>query len=456
LVSPGSSYFGSFTLAFDRCKYSVDQLSNDIRAMNYFCRTGLAAFLFFAGLVPISAEGLRAGIARADITPDKPVTLAGYASRINFSQGVHDPLSARAVAFEQGGKRLVLMSVDVCGFYNDTAEPLRQAIIDRCQLQPAELFLCATHTHSGPALGLDPAKARSNNVEYTRSLQSKLADLGRQALDRLAPVQVGVGSGASPVGANRREVTRDNTGTTRIILGRNPSVLTDREVQVLKLTTPERNELAGAVFAYATHSTSLGPRNYMISGDIHGLAAQFVEKYLAIVTPVFAGASGNIDPWYRVLPGFNATKGWIPEPILLGTLLGEEVVHVLNGIQKPATNVTIKTAIKTTNLQGKSRGEIEGPSAELTAPFVITVAAIGDIAFVGLGGEVFTEIGQTIKKASPFPHTFVFTHCNGAAGYLPTRASYPEGGYEVQSSSFAPGADEQLAADVRRMLVELR
>jgi neutral ceramidase len=411
-----------------------------------------------------AADGLQGGTARIDITPDKPVMLAGYASRINLSRGVHDPLSARAMALENNGKRLVLLSADILGFYNDTAEPLRQAILKECKLQPADLFMCAIHTHSAPTPILDFAKGHSNNVQYTRSLQGKLTQVVRQALDRLAPVVVGVGTGSSPVGVNRREVVRDNAGKTNIVLGRNPSVLTDREVQVLKLTRGETNELAGVLFAYATHSTSLGPRNYLISGDIHGLAAQFIEKHLdaraeALALP-FAGASGNIDPWYRVLPEFNTSNGWIPEPVLLSTLLGEEVVHVLRAIRgaptEVVTNATVKTAINTLQLPGKARGQKEASPTNASAPVVVTVGRVGDIAFVGLGGEIFTEVGQEIKKTSPFPYTFVLTHCNGAGGYLPTASSYPEGGYEVLNSPFAPGADQRLVKEVRRMLTELR
>ena len=37
---------------------------------------------------------------------------------------------------------------------------------------------------------------------------------------------------------------------------------------------------------------------------------------------------------------------------------------------------------------------------------------------MGLGGEIFNQIGRAIKAGSPFRHTFVITHCNGAAGYL--------------------------------------
>jgi len=68
---------------------------------------------------------------------------------------------------------------------------------------------------------------------------------------------------------------------------------------------------------------------------------------------------------------------------------------------------------------------------------------------------VFNEIGRAIKAASPFKHTFVITHCNGGAGYLPTRQSYPQGGYEVLSSPFAPGAAEQVIQEAVGMLREL-
>jgi hypothetical protein len=413
--------------------------------------------LDLAGWRAVLAEELRAGCARVDVTPPQPVTLAGYASRKELSRGVHDRIGARAAAFEQGGHRLVLVSVDTCGFYNGTAAPFRNAILEASGLNPAELFLCAIHTHSAPALALDSAQGHPNNVEYTKLLQARLVEAVRGALDRLAPVQIGFGSGSCPVGANRREVVQGKDGKTQIVLGRNPSVPIDREVQVLKLARPGQNQLAGALFAYPTHSTSLGPGNYLISGDVHGLAEQFLEKYLGAnaVAPAFAGASGNIDPWFRIAPDFKTNNGWVPAPVLLGTFLGEEAAQVLEAIQDFATNTAIKTSLKVVDLRAKARNQDE-PPANPTLPFTITVARMGDIAFVGLGGEVFNEIGTAIKSASPFRHTFILTHCNGAAGYVPTRSSYPEGGYEVQTSPFAPGADEVLFHEATAMLKELQ
>jgi hypothetical protein len=87
--------------------------------------------------------------------------------------------------------------------------------------------------------------------------------------------------------------------------------------------------------------------------------------------------------------------------------------------------------------------------------FAITVARLGDVAFVGLGGEVFTEIGLAIKAGSPCRHTFVITHCNGAAGYLVPKEAHVQGGYEVTSSPFAPQAADIVVREAIRMLHDL-
>jgi len=366
-------------------------------------------------------------------------------------------LSARVVAFKQNGKRLVLVSTDLIGFRGETAESARKAICTACQLQPSELFLTAIHTHSGPSLALGNKEAHAGNVEYTKTLPSRLAQAVQEALGRAVPAQLGVGSGSSPVGANRRETVHDSAGKPKVQLGRNPSGPTDPEVQVLKISRAGTDQLLAVVFAYATHSTSLGPRNYQISGDVHGLAEQFVEKYLdhGVIAPAFAGASGDIDPWYRVLPKFETSNGWIPEPVLMGTMLGEEVVHVSGAIRQSDGRGPIKTAFKTLTLPGKPRGKTEAPADAAPVQLNLTVGRVGDVGFVGLGAEVFNEIGRAIKAASPFKHTFVITHCNGGAGYLPTRQSYPQGGYEVLSSPFAPGAAEQVIQEAVGMLREL-
>jgi neutral ceramidase len=424
----------------------------------------VAAFFFLLSISGQSSKSsantgvLSAGIARVDITPDIPVMLYGYASRKTLSEGIHDHLFARAVAFENGGKKLVMVSSDL-GSYTDTLYTvIKKSIMEKYGLKDSEFFLATIHSHSSPVVSLDKNKINVNNVQYTQGLKQKLLVLVGDALKNMKPVNTGTGVGYSPVGSNRREMTPDGS----ITLGRNPYGPTDKEVLVFKMVDSD-GKPAGAVFDYATHATSLGPGNMMISGDVLGISEQFVEKILGndFIAPVFAGASGNIDPWYRILPSFNTDNGWIPETVLLGTLLGEEVVHVYNDIKDMSSGGAISSAIETIQCPRKKLDEkdeeLPALQQQKTVPVTITVAHIGsDVAFIGFNVEMLTEIGMAIKAGSPFKHTFIITHCNGSSGYLPPAALYKEGGYEVSSTHFAIGSDDIVIKKALRMLYDLK
>jgi neutral ceramidase len=419
----------------------------------------LSTVVVLLALGPARAEstlGLRAGAARIDITPDKPVTLSGYASRKGLSTGVHDPLSARVLAFEAGAKRLVLVSVDIIGFYDGTDEYLRGPLLKEFGLQPSELFLCAIHTHAAPSPTVNRERGNPNNVEYMETLLRKLTGVIRQALDGLRPASLGLGVGYCPIGANRRELRVSDKGESSIVLGRNPYGQTDKEVLVMKVARPDGTPMAVA-FDYATHGTSLGYDNYTLSGDVPGLAEQFVEKIVGggAIAPAFIGASGDVDPWYRVLPGFNAEPGWVAEPVLLGTFLGEEVVHVVRDIKQTGATDRLATRREVLQLPGKPGDDLSPGTGSGTTPLVVTVARLGDVALVGLGGEMVTQIGAAIKAGSPCEHTFVITHCNGAAGYLAPKELHVQDGYEVKSSHFAPEAADIVIRESIRLLHSL-
>ena len=424
----------------------------------------IAAFFIFLTLPgqadKTSGKGgvLRAGIARIDITPDIPVMLYGYASRKTPSEGIHDHLFARAIVFENNGRKLVMVSSDI-GSYTDTLySVIKKSIMEKFGLRDSEFFLAAIHSHSSPEVSLDINILPESNIKYTRELHQKLIAVVGEAFKDLKPVNTGSGLGYSPIGSNRREMTADGS----ITLGRNPYGPTDKEVLVFKITDPDGKPV-GAIFDYATHATSLGPDNMLISGDVLGISAQFVEQILGkdFVSPVFAGASGNIDPWYRILPSFNTDNGWIPETVLLGTLLGEEVVHVFRDIRNTSPMGNISSAIETIecprkNLDEKDE-ELPALDKQTTVPVTITAAHIGDdVAFISFNVEMLTEIGMTIKAGSPFKHTFIITHCNGSSGYLPPAQLYKEGGYEINSTHFAIGSDEIVIKKALSMLYDLK
>ncbi len=440
-----------------------DEKSEEGYEVKTFKSVCLCLSLFMClGFISITNSGyaqlLRVGMAKIDVTPELPVQMSGYSSRKELSQGIHDHLFARVTVFESGSERLVMVSTDLIGYYGGTYDYVIDMITDELGFAPDEVFLTGTHTHSGPGPTLREERSHPNNVAYTKELASKLVQCIRDALANARAVHIGAGRGYAAVGMNRREMNPD--GTMKI--GRNPYGPQDREVLVVRVDNPDGSPV-GALFDYSSHATSLGPQNLLISGDILGIAAQFAEKIIGngLIAPVFAGASGDVDPWYRVLPGFNTEPGWIPETVLLGTLLGEEVVHVYRAIDSFSGDAPVQSSIATVEAPGKGRGEVQRRGDNLGArqadkvPVNVTAARVGNVGFVGISAEVLTEIGWAIKEASPFAYTFIITHCNGATGYLPPAHIYKEGGYEINASPFASGAADMIVKEALRQLYAL-
>ncbi len=84
------------------------------------------------------------------------------------------------------------------------------------------------------------------------------------------------------------------------------------------------------------------------------------------------------------------------------------------------------------------------------------VIALGrEVAWVAWPGEIFVELGLSVKAGSPFPHTYNVELANGTIGYIPNKSAYPEGNYEVESARVAEGSGEMLVSSALRLLASL-
>jgi len=319
-------------------------------------------------------------------------------------------------------------------------------------LKEDELFLCATHSHAAPSLVVDNKAGHPNNLKYTGIVKTRLIKAIGNALTSMVPVRYGTGTGYSPIGMNRREMQSDGS----MEIGRNPYGVADKEVLVMKLVGANGTNVA-ALFNFGCHGTSLGSKNLKISGDILGYAEKFVERIIGngLIASQFTGASGEVNPWYHGLREFNTDSGWIPETILLGNMLGTEVVHIFRGIKALNSDGEISTAIKTVKVPGKVQGAPVYKDTGITDSINVIAARVGNVAFVGFNVEMLSEIGMAIKASSPYKHTFMITHCNGYNHYLPPEHLFKEGGYEVMRSSFAPQAADIVVKSALKMLYGL-
>lgn len=87
----------------------------------------------------------------------------------------------------------------------------------------------------------------------------------------------------------------------------------------------------------------------------------------------------------------------------------------------------------------------------------VAVLRIGEMALVLTNGELFSEIGVTVKKASPFKVTMFCGYGNRTGGgYMPIRSEYAFGSYEVDGTSYGPGAAEKTVEETIALLKSVR
>jgi len=111
------------------------------------------------------ANKFRVGIAKADITPITngfpTMWLAGFSSRSTTpASGTSAyPPQVRALAIHDSAGTKVIVSADILGFTRELHEQISTLVqSEENEVQPANLMLNASHTHSGPVLrdNLDP------------------------------------------------------------------------------------------------------------------------------------------------------------------------------------------------------------------------------------------------------------------------------------------------------------
>jgi len=82
-----------------------------------------------------------------------------------------------------------------------------------------------------------------------------------------------------------------------------------------------------------------------------------------------------------------------------------------------------------------------------------SIVRIGDLQFIMFPGEMFAQTGLVLKARSSARCPFVISYfCGKSAGYLPVRAAYQAGGYEVNSTRHSPDAEEIYVNVVSRLI----
>jgi len=405
------------------------------------------------GLVATAAaQEFRAGFGRVAITPDRPIWLAGYASRTKPSEGTLHELQARAVALEdRRGTRIVLVNAEVIGFPRQLTEAIERKVAAAHRLQRDRLILTASHTHTGPVLrhsligmyGLNEEQGREIE-RYSTWLEDRVVEVVGKAIADLAPARLSFTRTTAEFGVNRRV-----SSPTGIRFGANPTGPTDPDVPVLRVDAPD-GRLRGLVFGYACHNTTFRGDSYRVSGDYSGVAqARLEASHPGIVALYVMGAGADIDPQP------NGTREHVEKH---GETLAGRISDAIGGKSVPLTGrlrvraerlmlpidppsaEELKKRLSDQNAfrrkhaeRNLARLEKEG-SLATDVPFTIQTLQFGrELTMVALTGEVVIDYVLRLKKELG-DRTWVVAYSHDVPAYIPSVRILKEGGYEADFS----------------------
>ncbi len=439
------------------------------------------AFLCAAFLSPRAAQAQektevtwKVGLAQVKITPEQPVPMSGYASRTKPFERVEADLYAKALALEDAeGNRGVIVTSDLLGFPAAVAEPICERIGKKTGLKRGQILLNSSHTHAGPALSLKAGKDAGGEalrtVEYTKHLQDQVVELVVQAVAKMEPARLSLGSGVVDFVMNRREFTPKG-----VILGVNPRGLADRSVPVLRIDGAD-GKMRAVLFGAAVHGTTLGGDNYQLCGDYAGFAqADLGQRFPGAQTMFMLGCAGDANPYPR---------GTMEMTKKHGRVLADEVARVLGGKPRPVHGpLRIAFERVAIPLQGPfTRDELQKIAADKRSAqaweanqmlavldrgeklpthydAAVTVWQLGrDLTLVGLPGEVVVDYVPMIEKAIGPNNLWIAAYCNDVFGYLPSARVLSEGGYETRGlytggvGFFAPTAQDVVVRAVAEL-----
>jgi Neutral/alkaline non-lysosomal ceramidase, N-terminal len=434
---------------------------------------------------------LRAGTSQVDISPDKPMFLWGYPHVKRISTGVNDPLYASVLWLDNGNDAVITIALDLLYINAEDTAEIRNRIVDQIDIDPANIMITCTHTHSGPVTvdliisGSDSVVPSVDN-DYMAQVKTHIVNAAITAVNNAVEAQVAVTSAEiDGVGCNRHD----------------PNDARDSEAGIIVVRDAQTNNIFAVSLIYCMHPTVMHEDSTLVTSDFPGYTRQYLQQHLGDdVTVIYhTGPQGNQSPRYHV------TGQTFAEAERLGNILGASVAVAIDNLECADYNSSpqIAAAIGTVTPQRRTlpslavaeanltfrRSEFErlktenaehGPirtaecsvfgaeesvfmatcaeSGSLDAclekyrGFEVQVLRIADTFIVALQGETFVEYSLDLKAKSP-AQAFVICCANGETqGYIVTEEAT---GYEADNALFAPATGTAMVNKAVEMIKKL-
>lgn len=448
---------------------------------------------------------LRTGYAENIITPSNGIAIEGYYIP-RFAEGVITDLKVIAFVLSTPKNMAVVLSFDLCMIEADLIEKFKNSIKECTGIKDSNIFITATHTHTGPCL-------KANNLflcdekpiqEYINFLIKTTTKTVKEAVADLRPTQMGYSIGKAPerIAYIRRYKMKDGSTMTCPPINDDhidyPLGTLDQRVNVLRFDRENADSVV--VLNYGIHVDTVGGNK--ISSDWVGWTQGTLSKALDGVKCIcIMGAQGdvgstNVFPTISDMndteisfdnemksPGMARFVGRALAGVVLQVydkveyidvhdvnILMEEIDVELNKAEekdlplahkykqlheKGCDNLIPYKAMELTTVVAEAMRMCRLENYPNRMKISMVGLKIGDIALIGIPGEPFTETGVAIKEIGGFDLILPCALTNGYEGYFPSKEAYDEGGYEARTSIYKKSVSESIVNCAKKILGEL-
>jgi len=422
---------------------------------------------------------LKVGYSKIDITPPLGAVLNGY-YRERYADHVIKPLYVTTVAYSDGARTILTISLDISEILQKDTDDIRKKVSKATGLPFEAVFVACIHTHTAPVI----SEIRSffkRDEGYYKFFCEKICQSAKEAIADMKEASASFSqTEAKGISFVRRFRTKDGQAITNPSLKimdqiQGPIGEPDESVTLIKLKRMDAPEIL--VVNFATHPDVIGGNG--ICPDWPGFMRDAVEAALAdsadgkgVRVIFFNGAQGDVNHHDKmngvVKKGVEHSRhmglvlaGAVLSCYIYTTPINSDKVFYKQSMAKVRVakgtdeQVQIASEIQEKYLKNEdissypfsivmARKYLRLEICEPTVDLNVVCVGFGEVAFVGLPGEPFTEIGRQIKSKSPFRVTIPCCNANGSEGYFPTDDALLDSGYESQSSLFLPGVAPKL------------
>jgi hypothetical protein len=451
---------------------------------------------------------LSAGVARARIDVPAGVPIGGWGARKDHAAvGSHRDITVTVLVLSEPddarGATTVLVAADVMLWPRDVGMRVRSSVAGALDVDLEAVVLTATHTHASLMLYelyLDTWDVDGSARRLRDELEALVPTLAvRAAADRRDAGML-VTRRRCLVARSRRQVAFD-----RRLVGVAAPV-PDAAVEAVEIRAQDGTTVA-TIVAYGCHPTVLAWGSLQASPDYVGALRAVLERELAAPCLFLQGCGADRAAAFGFSNSIRDADavGTAIGHVALGALLEERqaglviepravlesgaslcVTAASEPVLAPA-RVAVRSHVVELPLRERdlaaaqarvaaARARLEAGDTSATSELgkamieediclrfpdgesgrvELSVLAAGPLLLVGWPLELSGAYDAALRAEAGDRHLVVATSVNDFLNYLPWRTQFPEGGYEVDATPFAPEACDLALAAMRDIVTRL-